>query len=164
MNSKILLGLLAVGSLVGLVSCRQKVAPVATLNIETTAYTHTSESQKKWGLVTASGAPLQAEEEHNSAAADWSRFPVGTVFRLTDHAERFVVEDYGSALVGNDVVDIYRPELEAVKAWGRQELTMEVVEWGSLERSREILATRLQVPYCKTMHDAIVAKLEDRDS
>ncbi|MEM1294025.1 MAG: hypothetical protein AAGH89_01595 [Verrucomicrobiota bacterium] len=139
----------------------KEIAEIQSMEVETTGYSHTQESQKKWGLVTASGAPLQSTKAHNSAAADWSRFPVGTVFRLSNYPERFVVEDYGPALVGKDVIDIYRSDRESANNWGRQMLTIEILEWGSFERSREILATRLQVPYCKTMHDAIVAKLEE---
>ncbi len=142
-----------------LTSCERRTAPITTMTVESTAYTHSSESQKKWGLVSASGETLEATKAHNTAAADWSRFPVGTVFRIPGHQERFVIEDYGSALVGNDVIDIYRPTVAEAEAWGRQEITVEILEWGSLERSRDILKTRLQVPYCKTMFEAIEAKL-----
>jgi 3D (Asp-Asp-Asp) domain-containing protein len=133
--------------------------PLATLSVRTTAYTHQEKTQQKWGLVTASGAPLQATAAHNSAAADWSRFPVGTVFRIPGHPERFVIEDYGKALVGEDAIDIYRAEPDAVAGWGTRQLDVEVLEWGSLERSRDILKTRLHVPYCRSMYEAIEAKL-----
>lgn len=161
MKTKLVLMVGCLSAALWTTACKE-VAEIQSMEVETTGYSHTQESQKKWGLVTASGAPLQATKAHNSAAADWSRFPAGTVFRLSNHPERFVVEDYGSALVGKDVIDIYRSDSESANNWGRQILTIEVLEWGSFERSRDILATRLQVPYCKTMHDAIVAKLDSQ--
>ncbi len=145
--------------LVWATACDRRAKPVSTLNVRTTAYTHTEKSKQLWGLVAASGAPLQTTKAHNTAAADWSRFPVGTVFRIPGHPETFVIEDYGSALVGQDAIDIYRPDIDAVNAWGSQHLDVEILEWGSLERSGAILKTRLQAPHCRTMYEAIEAKL-----
>jgi len=42
-----------------------------------------------------------------SAAADWSRWPVGTVFRLLSTGQNYRVEDYGWALSGRNTIDLY---------------------------------------------------------
>ena len=44
-----------------------------------------------------------------SAAADWSRYPVGTRFRIVGKPYEYVIDDYGSALVGTDTIDLYKP-------------------------------------------------------
>ena len=53
-----------------------------------------------------------------SAAADWSRFPAGTVFRMVENGRLYRVDDYGSALVGTDTIDLYVPTLREMRNWG----------------------------------------------
>ncbi|MFT5468708.1 MAG: 3D (Asp-Asp-Asp) domain-containing protein [Verrucomicrobiales bacterium] len=62
-------------------------------NVRTTAYTHDEASHTKWAKHTASGGQLTATQRYTSAAADWSRFPVGTVFRVIGEPTVYVVDD-----------------------------------------------------------------------
>src|SRR3979411_199526 len=62
--------------------------------VRTTAYTHT----EKGGRRNAIGTHLSGRHVM-SAASDWSRFPLGTRFRIVDTKEEYVIDDYGTALV-----------------------------------------------------------------
>src|SRR5207247_9637025 len=42
-----------------------------------------------------------------SAAADWARWPAGTVFRLLSTGQNYRIEDYGWALSGRNTIDLY---------------------------------------------------------
>ena len=62
--------------------------------VRTTAYTHTERGGRRNALgIYLSGRHVM------SAASDWSRFPLGTRFRLVDTNEEYVIDDYGTALV-----------------------------------------------------------------
>ncbi len=63
-----------------------------------------------------------------SAAADWSRYPLGTKFRMVGQPHVYVIDDYGSALVGTDTIDIYKPNLTMMKEWGVREIDIEILE------------------------------------
>src|SRR5262249_1083928 len=41
-----------------------------------------------------------------SAASDWSRFPLGTRFRIVETKEEYIIDDYGPALVGTSTIDL----------------------------------------------------------
>src|SRR5437764_14420925 len=57
-----------------------------------------------------------------SAAADWSRWPMGTTFRLLSTGQVYRVEDYGWALSGRNTIDIYMANQHAMNTWdARQE-------------------------------------------
>lgn len=87
----------------------------------------------------------------NSAAADWSRFPVGTKFRIVDDDTTYVVDDYGPALVGTDTIDLYVPSLRIMNQWGAREVKIEVLEKGSYEKSLEVLKPRQRSWYARQM-------------
>ena len=42
-----------------------------------------------------------------SAAADWSRWPVGTTFKVLSTGQVYKVDDYGWALAGRNTIDLY---------------------------------------------------------
>jgi 3D (Asp-Asp-Asp) domain-containing protein len=48
-----------------------------------------------------------ADKGVRAAAADWSRWPAGTVFRLLSTEQNYRVEDYGGALSGRNTIDLY---------------------------------------------------------
>ena len=52
-----------------------------------------------------------------SAAADWSVYPVGTTFKIKGLPYTYVVDDYGSALVGTNTIDIFHPSLQSMREW-----------------------------------------------
>ena len=53
-----------------------------------------------------------------SAAADWSRWPAGTVFRLLSTGQNYRVEDYGWALSGRNTIDLYMANQREMNKWG----------------------------------------------
>ncbi len=109
--------------------------------IRTTAYTHSEPAHLKYGLRTAAGTQLK-HGNLRSAAADWSVFPVGTVFQIAGQSCLYVVDDYGSALVGTRTIDLYQPSTSEMNRWGTRTVTIRIVRWGSYARSLAILKPR----------------------
>src|SRR4029077_18384134 len=77
-----------------------------------------------------------------SAASDWSRFPLGTRFRIVDTREEYVIDDYGTALVGTNTIDLYKKTHLEMKRWGVRQVDIDILEWGSNEQSLKILSPR----------------------
>ncbi len=109
--------------------------------VRTTAYSHTEEDHIKYGELSAMGKPLRFGMVR-SAAADWSRYPVGTRFRIVGKPYEYVIDDYGSALVGTETIDLYKPSTERMDDWGAREVEIEIIAWGSFGKSIEILEPR----------------------
>jgi hypothetical protein len=99
--------------------------------------------------------------EVNSAAADWSKFPVGTKFRVVETGKVYLVDDYGSAMVGKNKVDLYMPNYSQVDRWGVRSVTLEIIEWGSPEKSLKILKPRARMGYIRRMVASLETKLSD---
>jgi hypothetical protein len=68
--------------------------------------------------------------------------PLGTRFRIQETGRVYVVEDYGSGLVGKQTVDLYMPNESMMRSWGVRWVTLEVLEWGSPAMSRMLLERR----------------------
>ncbi len=113
--------------------------------VRTTAYTHTESDHLKYGRKSAAGTTLQYGSRVRSAAADWSKYPLGTRFVIEGMPYEYVVDDYGSALVGTETIDIYKPEKGTMNHWGVRNVPIRVLEWGSFEESRRILESRKHV-------------------
>ena len=126
-------------------------APIVRTMVRTTAYTHTEADHIQYGNKSALGTVLRYTPEYHSVAADWSRFPLGTKFRIKGYDRLFVVDDYGSALVGTQTIDLYFPTKERMNNWGVRFVEIEVLEFGSFHKSRKILATRATHPHCLEM-------------
>jgi 3D (Asp-Asp-Asp) domain-containing protein len=105
--------------------------------VRTTAYT----SDEAGGRQNAAGGILSDGPMH-SAAADWSRYPVGTVFKIVETGEMCEIDDYGSALVGTDTIDLYKDDSRAMRNWGVRMVHIQILVWGSPRRSLEILTPR----------------------
>ena len=76
-----------------------------------------------------------------SAAADWSRFPLGTRFKIVDTAEEvFEIDDYGTAFIGTNTIDLYKPSRLEMKRWGMRHVDIDILQWGSDERSMNVLS------------------------
>jgi len=123
-------------------ACQQKTAstqraPKRICKVRTTAYTHTEAG----GSRNAIGARLSGKNVV-SAAADWSRWPLGTKFRIVDTDEVFQIDDYGSALIGTGTIDLYKTNRFAMSKWGVRAVDIDILQWGSLEKSLEVLAPR----------------------
>ena len=119
--------------------------------VRTTAYTCSEDDHLIYGSKNATGTTLRYSDKVRSAAADWSFYPVGTVFRIKGMKQLFVVDDYGSALTGTGTVDMYKPSKAMMDQWGRRNVELSVVQWGSFKRSAEILAGRTKFDHCRQM-------------
>ena len=105
--------------------------------VRTTAYTHTEPGGKR----NAIGTRLKGKNVM-SAASDWSRWPLGTKFRIVDTDEVFQIDDYGSALIGTRTIDLYKTNRRAMNRWGVRSVDIDILEWGSRAKSLEVLAPR----------------------
>ena len=74
-----------------------------------------------------------------SAAADWSRWPAGTVFRLLSTGQVYKVDDYGWALAGRNTIDLYMPTRSAMNAWGARDERIQILRWGNPNESLRLL-------------------------
>jgi len=129
--------------------------------VRTTAYTCSEDDHLIYGSKNATGTQLRYSNRVRSAAADWSFYPVGTVFRIAGLPYLYVVDDYGSALTGTGTIDIYKPSKELMGVWGRRNVEVTIVQWGSFTRSAEILAQRTKYAHCNQMLSNIVRQRPD---
>jgi 3D (Asp-Asp-Asp) domain-containing protein len=118
--------------------------------VRTTAYTHTESDHLEHGRKTAIGTTLQCGPV-SSAAADWSRWPVGTVFRICSTGDVCRVDDIGWALAGRNTIDLYKTCRSDMNRWGLRNEEIEILQWGSLEESLRILKPRTRYPHVKRM-------------
>ncbi|HKP02763.1 MAG TPA: hypothetical protein VJU77_05295 [Chthoniobacterales bacterium] len=101
-----------------------------------------------------------------SAAADWSRWPAGTVFRLISTGQVYRVEDYGWALAGRNTIDLYMPSRSAMNSWGAREENIQILQWGDPNRSLGMLQGHQGYRHIRRMvlelqgQDAAAAALE----
>lgn len=129
------------------------------MRVRTTAYCHNESDHIVYGLKNAVGTNLKFGSVR-SAAADWSRFPVGTRFRIVGQPNVvYEVDDYGSALVGTGTIDLYKPSRSLMDAWGVRHVDIEVVKWGSFERSMELMRDRTKWHHVRAMMEGIQARL-----
>lgn len=158
--------LLALASCVFVVGCsssgslpkyQRPLARSAVQKVRTTAYTHSEADHLRHGSKTAVGTTLQYGRI-SSAAADWSRWPVGSLFRIRETGQLYMVEDYGRALAGTNTIDLYKPSRSAMNRWGVRNVTIENLQWGSVERSLAILRPRAKYKHIRRM----INEIEDR--
>ena len=129
--------------------------------VRTTAYTCSESDHLIYGSKNATGTQLRYTDRVRSAAADWSFYPVGTTFRIKGLPYLYVVDDYGSALLGTGTVDIYKPSKDVMNQWGRRNVEITVVQWGSMTRSAELLSQRTKYDHCRKMLANIVRQRPD---
>ncbi len=122
--------------------------PAHTMYVRTTAYHHSEPG----GRATAMGGYLRPV---HSAAADWSWLPAGTRFRIVETGEDYIVEDYGSALVGKFTIDLYKSTRQQMNKWGVRYVTIEVLELGSYPVSLAVLTPRQKYPHVRAMVAAL---------
>jgi 3D (Asp-Asp-Asp) domain-containing protein len=125
--------------------------------VRTTAYTHTEGEHRRYEARSALGTPLRYGEV-TSAAADWSRWPAGTVFRVRETGRLYEVDDYGWALAGTNTIDLYMPTRQAMNTWGVRRVTIQILRWGDLERSYRVLRPRAKHRHVKRMVRQIEAQ------
>ena len=133
--------------------------PQGTLTVRTTAYTHSEADHVPYGSLSAMGKPLR-HGMIRSAAADWSRFPLGTRFRIKSQpGVIYEVDDYGSALVGSNTIDIYCTSQSSMNDWGVRHLDIEVLNWGSYSDSLALMKDRVAWPHVRHMVRSIQQRL-----
>ncbi len=132
----------------------KKVTTSATrrMYVRTTAYHHSEPG----GRVTAMGGFLKAT---HSAAADWSWLPAGTKFRIVETGEDYIIEDYGSALIGKYTIDLYKSTRSAMNAWGVRYVNIEITEMGSYPVSLAVLLPRQKYAHVRAMVDGLKKKV-----
>jgi len=126
--------------------------------VRTTAYHAKEWDHKKYKSKSAAGTPLKYGEVR-SAAADWSRYPLGTKFKIDGLPFTYVVDDYGSALVGTNTIDLFKRSDKEMRWWGVRKVDIKILEWGDFEKSEEILSGRRKYRHCRQMHDALKKRL-----
>ena len=125
-----------------------------TRQVRTTAYCHLESGNRR----NAIGGGL-ASGHHYSAAADWSRYPAGTVFKIVENGRSYVIDDYGAALVGTETIDLYVPTMREMRNWGVRKIHLQILKQGSYTKSLSILRPRARRPYIRRMVRDLVAKV-----
>lgn len=125
--------------------------------VKTTAYCHLEADSLKYGKRNAVGSDLRYDSVR-SAAADWSVFPVGTLFRIVGQPHTYRIDDYGSALVGTRTIDLYQPTKAHMNAWGARMVEIEILKWGSYSHGQTILAGRSKHAHVKAMLNSMSRK------
>ena len=86
-----------------------------------------------------------ADKGVRAAAADWSRWPAGTVFRLLSTGQSYRVEDYCRT------IDLYMPNQREMNSWGAREETIEILQWGDPQESLQFLRRHQDYRHIKRM-------------
>lgn len=117
-------------------------------------------------MVAPGGEPLAATMDtpslptvYGSAAADWSRWPAGTVFRIESTGQIYRVDDYGWALAGRNTIDLYEASRGAMNAWGVRREAIHIVCWGDRAESLRRLRGHQKYRHIRRM----VLELEGRE-
>jgi 3D (Asp-Asp-Asp) domain-containing protein len=121
--------------------------------VRTTAYTRAENG----GHLNALGSSLFGRHVM-SAASDWSRFPLGTRFRIVGTKEEFMIDDYGTALVGTNTIDLYRTTRLEMKRWGVRDVDIDILQWGSEAQSLKVLGPRCKHKCVRQMIVALQRK------
>jgi len=95
-----------------------------------------------------------------SAAADWSRWPVGTTFRLLSTGQIYRVDDYGWALSGRNTIDLYMANSRDMNTWGARQEPIQILHWGDPQQSLQLLQSHQDYKHIKRM----VLELEGQDA
>ncbi|MGH7938307.1 MAG: hypothetical protein ACRD5Z_06980 [Bryobacteraceae bacterium] len=88
---------------------------------------------------------------YGSAAADWSRWPAGTIFRIISTGQLYRVEDYGWALAGRNTIDLYMSTPRDMNGWGVRQELIQVVQWGDPQESLHRLVRHTKYRHIKRM-------------
>jgi len=110
-------------------------------HVRTTAYFDGEADHLRYTNHNALGSTLRYGHI-NSAAADWSRWPAGTMFTILQTRQTFVVDDYGWDLAGTNTIDLYKPSRELMDAWGVRHVDIQILQWGDPRLSYDTLSQR----------------------
>jgi 3D (Asp-Asp-Asp) domain-containing protein len=128
-----------------------KTTTRVTTTTRTTRVTKTSRVVKR-------AVAVRRTPKIGSAAADWSRWPMGTTFRLLSTGQIYRVEDYGWALSGRNTIDLYMANQRDMNSWGARQEPIQILRWGDSEQSLQFLQSHQDYKHIKRM----VLELEGR--
>lgn len=149
----LVLALLVMGSFSACAVKRTHGGPSGQImTVRTTAYHHSEPG----GRVNGVGGRLAPR---HSAASDWSWLPVGTKFRILETGEDYIIEDYGSALVGRETIDLYKITRREMNAWGVRHVKIKILEWGSWAVSLKVLEPRARHKHVRRMVEELRKKV-----
>jgi 3D (Asp-Asp-Asp) domain-containing protein len=125
---------------------------------ETRTVTRTTKRVTKTTRNVKRAVAISRPPQIGSAAADWARWPAGTVFRLLSTGQNYRVEDYGWALSGRNTIDLYMANEREMNSWGARQETIQVLQWGDPQQSLQFLQSHQNYKHIKRM----VLELEGR--
>lgn len=96
---------------------------------------------------------------YGSAAADWARWPAGTILRVVSTGQLYRVEDYGWALAGRNTIDLYMATPRDMNNWGLRREMIQIVQWGDPAESLRHLAPHTKYRHIRRM----VLELEGKE-
>jgi len=153
-----ILGIVLSGCTRSLPAYEKPIARTQFQRVRTTAYTHTESDHLQHGRKTCIGTTLRYGAIR-SAAADWSRWPMGTQFRILDTGEVCEVDDIGWALSGRNTIDLYKPSRAAMNVWGVRTVNIEILRWGSDGESLAVLSKRSKHRHVRRMVDDLETRI-----
>jgi 3D (Asp-Asp-Asp) domain-containing protein len=103
------------------------------------------------GAASGVNNPLSRDAVYGSAAADWSRWPAGTTFRILPTGQLYKVDDYGFALSGRNTIDLYMPSKATMNQWGVRTVQIQILQWGDDKESLRILRPRQSYRHIRRM-------------
>jgi 3D (Asp-Asp-Asp) domain-containing protein len=106
---------------------------------ETTTVRRSRGAIKRTTTTTVTQYAVRTPETYGSAAADWSRWPAGTIFRLLSTGQVYRVDDYGWALAGRNTIDLYMATPNEMNAWGARSEPIQILRWGDPQESLRFL-------------------------
>jgi 3D (Asp-Asp-Asp) domain-containing protein len=127
--------------------------PFSMEETKTTRITKTTRGAKRTIALSAKAPKI------GSAAADWSRWPAGTTFRVLSTGQIYCVDDYGWALSGRNTIDLYMATRNEMNNWGARQEPIQILRWGDPQESLRSLTPRQNYPHIKRM----VLELEGRE-
>lgn len=127
------------------------VAMAAAPVIATTTGAPVPATPAAGGFQASAPPPAAFAPIYGSAAADWSRWPAGTEFRLLSTGQLYRVDDYGWALAGRNTLDLYMPSRSAMNAWSVRREDIQIVRWGDPDESLRRLVRHQKYRHIRRM-------------
>jgi 3D (Asp-Asp-Asp) domain-containing protein len=118
--------------------------------VRTTAYFDGEADHLRYTNHNALGTTLECGAI-TSAAADWGRWPAGTMFRIVQTGRMYIVDDYGWDLAGRNTIDLYMPTRGEMDNWGVQHVDIQIIQWGDPQESYDTLLPRSRYAHVRRM-------------
>jgi 3D (Asp-Asp-Asp) domain-containing protein len=125
--------------------------PFAVEETRTTRVTTTTRGIKTTRGAKRAIAVSKQPPQIGSAAADWSRWPMGTTFRLLSTGQIYRVDDYGWALSGRNTIDLYMATRGEMNNWGARQEPIQVLRWGDPAESLRFLESKQNYKHIRRM-------------